>query len=215
MKLAPFLLMTLFHFSPRLVSALLASFALHLPLANAAEEPAAVVDHAEQRKVLELDLARFYTLIQQDRDPQTKATLLGHQRELASRANRLLEKFDAAKYDDLRYDINIQCQRLARKQAPLLAPPPSARPDGTAEVAVYEFDPSPADKADVKAALDAADLAIKRLENRVGKMVIGAPEYQKEQARLQRIKDLRVTLGKNFTETGWNSLASELRPPGR
>ena len=64
-----------------------------------------------------MDLERLYNLIQRDIDAQTKVTLLGHHRELARRANVLLEKFDSAKYEDLRYDINIQCQRLARKQA--------------------------------------------------------------------------------------------------
>ena len=44
----------------------------------------------------------------------------------ATRANNLLANFDANKYDDLRYDINLQCQRVARKlqavaQAGLLA----------------------------------------------------------------------------------------------
>ena len=196
----------------RLAPALLLSFALQLPWTQAAEEPAATADHPEERRVLELDLARFYSLIQQDTDPVTKVTLLGHQRELAARANRLLEKFDASKYDDLRYDINIQCQRLARKLAPLFTPPASAKPEGTVEVAVYELEPSPTDKADVKAALEAADLAIKRLENRLSQMMIGSAEYQKEQSRIQRIKDRRVALGKSFTEAGWSALANELRP---
>ncbi|MSU65694.1 MAG: hypothetical protein EXS38_06250 [Opitutus sp.] len=199
----------------RLLSALLLSCALHMPVAQAADEPAAPVDHPEERKVLELDLARSYSLIQQDTDPVTKVTLLGHQRELAARANRLLEKFDASKYDDLRYEINIQCQRLARKLAPLLTPPPSAKPEGTAEVAVYELDPSPTDKADVQAALAATDLALKRLEGRLSKMMIGSADYQKEQSRIQRSKDRRAALGKNFTEAGWTALANELRPPGR
>jgi hypothetical protein len=194
------------------LAALLLAFVVRMPIANAAEEPAATSDHVEERAVLEMDLERFYNLIQRDPDPTTKVTLLGHQKELAARANRLLEKFDSAKYEDLRYDINIQCQRLARKLAPLLVPPPSAKPESIPEIAVHELTPAPEDKAEVKAALDVVDLTIKRLENRLSRMTIGSPEYLNERGKIQRIVEIRAALGKEFTQARWDSLVRELKP---
>ena len=199
----------------RLLPALLLGIAVQLPSTNAADEPETAPDLSEQRQVLEMDLVRLYTLIQQDVDATTKTTLLGHHKELTGRANRLLEKFDPAKYDELRYDINIQCQRLARKQAALLSPPASPNPDRVPDIAVYELSPSPTDPAEVKAALDVVDLTIKRLENRLSRLTVGSVEYLREREKIQRIKDHRVTLGKGFTQARWDSLAAELRPQGQ
>src|SRR4051812_35890339 len=188
----------------RFLPALLLSVSVRVPLAHAADdEPAAAnTDHAEERKILEMDLARFYALIQQDNDPSTKTTLLGYQREYASRANKLLENFDASKYDDLRYDINLQCQRVSRKMAPLITPPLEVRLEAANEIAVYELEPSPADKNDVKAALDSLDVTIKKMDNRLARMTIGSNDYQTEKARVQRVKDQRAQLGKAFTKAG-------------
>lgn len=205
----------IFHFRPRLwraLPALCLGLALRVSSLHAAEEPAAAEpDLTEQRQVLEMDLARLYSLIQRDPDPTTKTTLLGHQRELASRANRVLEKFEATKYDELRYDINIQCQRLARKQAPLLVPPPTTKPETVPEFALEELSPSPADKAEVKAALDVVDLTIKRLETHLSGLTIGSPEYLAERTRVQRIKERRAALGKQFTQAGWDALVGEMK----
>jgi hypothetical protein len=162
-----------------------------------------------------MDLARLHTLIQQDPDPVTKTTLLGHQRELAGRANRLLEKFDPAKYDELRYDINIQCQRLARKQAPLLTPPPSAEPAGLEEIALDELHPSPTNQAEVRAALDIVDHTLARLDQRLGSLKAGSTIHSIERARLQRLKERRAALERSFTQAGWDALVGELKPAGR
>lgn len=194
-------------------AALLLLCLVRLPLFGA-EEPAAAPDHAEERKVLEMDLARFYNLLKQDSDPRTKVTLIGYQRDYAARANKLLENFDSAKYDELRYDINLQCQRLARKLAPLLTPPASVANEAGLEIAVYELTPSPTDPAEVKAALNIVDLTIKQLETKLGRMRAGTSQYAAEQSRLQRVKERRAALGKEFTQAGWDGLASELRPQG-
>jgi hypothetical protein len=197
---------------PRLAPLLLVSL-LRLPV-SAAEPKEAAADHAEERKVLEMDLARFYDLLKQDPDARTKVTLIGYQRDYAARANKLLDNFDSAKYDELRYDINLQCQRLARKLAPLNTPPPGAPSSALLDVEINELSPSPSDAAEVKAALGVADLAIQKLEARVAKLKTGTAEYAAEQGRLQRVKERRAGLGKQFTEAGWNGLASELRPQG-
>lgn len=197
----------------RLLAVLLFGVGVGLPLVPAADEPAAP-DLKEQREVLEMDLARLYQLIQQDNDPVTKTTLLGHQKELASRANRLLEKFDPAKYDELRYDINIQCQRLARKQAPLLTPPPSSQDGKIAEFALDELYPSPTNPAEVRAALEIVDLTIKRLMQRLGTMPLGSARHRAEEARIKRLHERRAALAKEFTQSGWDALVGEFRATG-
>ena len=197
----------------RLLATLLFGLGVGLPLLPAADEPAAP-DFKEQREVLEIDLGRLYQLIQQDNDPVTKTTLLGHQKELATRANRLLEKFDPAKYDELRYDINIQCQRLARKQAPLLTPPSSSQDGKVAEFALDELYPSPTDKAEVRAALEIVDLTIKRLEQRLGLLSPGSTSHRAEEARIKRLHERRAALAKDFTQSGWDALVGEFRATG-
>ena len=197
----------------RLLATLLFGLGVGLPLLPAADEPAAP-DFKEQREVLEIDLGRLYQLIQQDNDPVTKTTLLGHQKELATRANRLLEKFDPAKYDELRYDINIQCQRLARKQAPLLTPPSSSQDGKVAEFALDELYPSPTDKAEIRAALEIVDLTIKRLEQRLGLLRPGATRHRAEEARIKRLHERRAALAKDFTQSGWDALVGEFRATG-
>src|SRR4051812_16331637 len=71
-----------------------------------AQTPVSPNDHAEERQVLEKDLARFYALIQQDDDPASKTTFRGYHQEYMRRATLLMQSFDPKKYDDLRYDIN-------------------------------------------------------------------------------------------------------------
>jgi len=186
---------------------------VRLPLAPAAEEaPAAPAEHLEERGILERDLARLYSLIAQDPDPTAKTTLLGYQKEFAMRANNLLKTFDSVRYDELRYDINLQCQRVARKLAPLLTPPPAPKAESRPALDVANLNPSPANKADVKAALDAVDVAIKRMEERTGAMVIGSAARDAEQARIKRVKDRRAELAQTFTKAGWDSLVSDLKP---
>ncbi|MSU66847.1 MAG: hypothetical protein EXS38_12280 [Opitutus sp.] len=186
-----------------------------LPLVNAADEPAAAApaDHPEERAILEMDLARFYSLIAQDPDPTAKTTLLGYQREFATRANNLLKNFDSVRYDELRYDINLQCQRVARKLAPLLTPPPAPKVEARVALDVTALNPSPANKADVKAALEAVDGTLKRMEDRASSMVIGSSGRDAEIARIKRIKDRRAGLTKDFTKAAWDALVVELKTP--
>jgi hypothetical protein len=191
--------------------------ALRGPGARAADEPEkdGKLDLTEQTTVLQMDLERLYDLIVRDSDPQTKVTLLGHQRELTSRANRLLDKFDAGKYDELRYDINIQCQRLARKQAPLAMLPVGFEQSRIPDIALEDLNPSPGNKVEVTAALEAVDVTIRRHEERLGRMVVNSNQYLTEKGLIQRLKIRRAALGKEFTQANWDGLVSEMRPMGQ
>jgi hypothetical protein len=195
----------------RLSALVLLAAVLLWPTLRAADEAEKAPDLTEQRNILQMDLERLYDLIARDSDPQTKVTLLGHHRVLAARANALLEKFDPGKFDELRYDINIQCQRLARKQAPLAMPPVGFERTTIPEIALEDLNPSPANPTEVKAALDVVDLTIKRMEERLGKMTAGSNQYLAERERVQRIKERRAQLAKQFTTAAWNGLVGDAK----
>lgn len=115
--------------------------------------------------------------------------------------------FDQVKYDELRYDINQQYQRLANYLAPLRTTPPP----GPTELFVdlREVHPNPANAAEVKAALDLVDNEIKRMEKASaahwGSAVPGA-----DQQRISRVKQRRELLGRQFTQARWNELVAEM-----
>jgi hypothetical protein len=113
------------------------------------------------------------------------------------------------KYDELRYDINLQAQRLANYMAPLrILPPP---PPGTKpSVNVAKLKPSPTDPAEVKAALDALDYEIKRMETSAATIAM-PKEREAEIARVNRVKERRAALGKEFTKARWDALVGDLK----
>ena len=119
-------------------------------------------------------------------------------------------QFDQVKYDELRYDINLQFQRLATYLAPLRTPPLPPPSERGVEFAISELRPNPANPADVKAALDVLDHEIKRMEKRTGTMMIGSTAYDAEKARINRIKERRAILGKEFTKARWDEMIGEL-----
>jgi hypothetical protein len=117
--------------------------------------------------------------------------------------------WDQVKYDELRYDINLQAQRLANYMAPLrILPPP---PPGTKpSVNVAKLKPSPTDAAEVKAALDALDYEIKKMETSAATIVM-PKEREAEIARVNRVKERRAALGKEFTKARWDALVGDLK----
>lgn len=179
-----------------------------LPL-RAAETPAAD-DHAPELKTLTVDFVRLDGLFEQYTDPVQKLTILGYINLMKGRAEALKENWDQVKYEELRYDINLQCQRIANWLAPLRTPPPVARGDTAPGVAVAKLNPSPGNAAEIKAALEAVDREIKRLEDRLA--ASGGPAGRDaDVSRLKRIKDHRAALGKEFTKARWDTLVADLK----
>jgi hypothetical protein len=178
--------------------------------ARAAQEPAepAADTHAEEFKVLELDLARLETLFHQYNNLLLKPSILSQVQTLTDRVEALRGSFDRSKFDELRSDINLQAQRLALAMAPLRTPPVTKAADSKT-VALARFNPRPDDKAEVKAALDAVDVEILRLEHRVPDLSLA--EREPERARIKRLKERREQLGKDFTKARWDGLVGELK----
>jgi len=119
-------------------------------------------------------------------------------------------QFDQVKYDELRYDINLQYQRIANFLAPLRTPPPVAPGERSAALEVSKIHPNPANQADTKAALDLVDREIKRRESRANGQMIGSPAREAAVAKIHQIKASRAALGKEFTAARWDALVSEI-----
>jgi hypothetical protein len=167
-------------------------------------------DHSAEFKVLDIDIARLDALIERYDEPVSRVNNYQYRNLFKSRVEALKESFDQARYDELRYDINLQCQRIASWLAPLKTLP---RSQGRPEFTVAKLRPSASNPAEVKAALAALDHEIKRLEDRAGQLVPGSPAREAEAARVRRIKERRVALEKNFTKAGWDAMVGDLSAP--
>jgi hypothetical protein len=176
-----------------------------LPAQNAPAE-----DHSAEFKVLDIDIARLDDLIARYDEPVSRVNNHQYRNLFKARVEALKGSFDQARYDELRYDINLQCQRIASWLAPLKTPP---RNHGKPEFTVAKLKPSPSNPAEVKAALAALDHEIKRLEDRAGEFVAGSPARESEAARLKRIKERRAALEKNFTKAAWDAMVGDLSGP--
>jgi hypothetical protein len=185
------------------------AFALPLASAQQAAPAAAVaVEYTDEQKAalkaLDAELDRFDAMLEKDTDVQHKATVKAFIDAFKDRRDAMNKApFDQGKYDEIRFDINVEYQRLAMWLAPPLTPPPAPKAAGVSEVAVYKLSPSPANRADVRAALDAVDREITRLESHA--------TMAADKTRMQGIKARRAELGKQFTKAGWDSLLSEMR----
>jgi hypothetical protein len=111
-------------------------------------------------------------------------------------------EFDQVKYDELRYDINLQYQRIASYLAPLRTTPPLSEP--TVSIDLRNLSIDPANPAEVKAALGVLDTEIKRASTRTTSPA--------EVARLERLKQRRAQLGQQFTTARWDELLAEFAP---
>ena len=199
---------------------------------DAAAEASPAEDHSAEFKTLDADFARIDGLFVEYTDPIHKLTILGYINLLKVRAKALgwegvvpagggrggpggeppEPEWDSVKYDELRYDINLQSQRLANWMAPLRTPPPAVQSERRAGLAVHRLNPSPDNAAEVKAALDVLDREIRQMENRTSTMMIGSAGRDAEVARIARIKDRRTALGKEFTKARWDALVGDLKP---
>jgi hypothetical protein len=223
-------------FRPGLIAAAL----LSLASTAVAQEAATPEDHTADFKILTTDFNQLDAIFAQFKDPVHKVPTSGYITLLKQRAVMLGWKppegmpmpagggrgggggyggrggqakieFDQVKYDELRYDINLQYQRIAAYLAPLRTPPPP-----TGRSAVFDLraiSPNPANTGEVKAALDILDHETRRLESRVATMPPGAVGREEELARISRLKDRRALLGKQFTTARWDEVLGEFGEP--
>ena len=100
---------------------------------SAADEPAAAApEYTDEQKALlkalDSELARFDALIAKVDDAKYTEFLKGESQSLRNRRDAMLKvAFDSGKYDELRYDLNVNIQRLSQWMAPPIAPPASKK----------------------------------------------------------------------------------------
>lgn len=122
---------------PGLISA--AVLALAAPM-FAAQPPAAAAPAAEAApapytddqkallKALDAELARFDAMLEKDDDIQHKATVKAFLDAFKDRRDAMNKAtFDQGKYDEIRFDINVEYQRLAMWLAAPMTPPVAAK----------------------------------------------------------------------------------------
>ena len=176
--------------------------------APAAAAPVYTDEQKASLKALDAELARFDAMLQQDTDVQHKATVKAFLDGFKDRRDTMNKvPFDQGKYDEIRFDINVEYQRLAMWLAPPITPAPMRKAEGISEIAVYKLSPSPANKADVAAALGALDREITRLD-----AAAGSPA---DKARVKGFRDRRAELNKDFTKAKWDALIADMKPPMR
>jgi hypothetical protein len=172
--------------------------------AAAAAAPEYTDEQKTALKALDNELARFDAMLEKDTDLQHKATVKAFLDAFKDRRDAMNKvPFDQGKYDEIRFDINVEYQRLAMWLADPITPPVAPKAAGISEVAVYKLNPSPANKADVKAALDAVDREIARLESHASSAA--------DKTKVQGIKTRRAELGKEFTKARWDGLIAEMK----
>jgi hypothetical protein len=98
----------------------------------AAAAPAAAPAYTDEQKnllkALDAELARFDALLEKDDDVQHKATVKAFLDAFKDRRDAMNKvPFDQGKYDEIRFDINVEYQRLAMWLAAPITPPPAKK----------------------------------------------------------------------------------------
>jgi hypothetical protein len=121
--------------SLRFLGALVLALIGNITSASAAEQaaaPAAAPEYTDEQKALlkalDSELGRFETLIGKVDDAKYAEFLKGQLQGLKTRRDGFLKTaFDSGKYDELRYDLNVEYQRAAQWLAPSIAPAPASK----------------------------------------------------------------------------------------
>lgn len=105
----------------------LALCSVQLPAADAAAKeakPAFTTEQVSALDALKGELARLDPMLEKVAEPEHKAWVKGKVEKLKERFQALQKiAFDQAKFDELRFDVNIEYQRLALWLRPPLVPP--------------------------------------------------------------------------------------------
>jgi hypothetical protein len=174
---------------------------------NAAETAAEDPSIAEL-KVLDADFERFTKMLQVYDDPYYLPRIRVYHSALKLRVEAQHKNFDQQKLDDVRYDINQQVQRMSRAMQPLVTPPPTSEN----KLDVSRLNPSPANPAEVKAAMAALDAAIVREELNARKR---PAIHEDPMAKVARARQGRAELAKQFTREKWVAVTKDLETPAR
>jgi formylglycine-generating enzyme required for sulfatase activity len=91
----------------------------------AAESKPAPAEHGAALQALDAAIARYEALVAKIDDPQVGSTARGFLANYRERRAALEQAYDPTKYDELRFDVNVESHRLAQWLAPVRTPPRS------------------------------------------------------------------------------------------
>lgn len=99
---------------------------------SAAESGPAKVEYTDEQKALlkalDNEIGRFEALLAKDDDAKHAASVKESLEALKARRDTMNKlPFDSGKYDELRFDLNVEYQRMAMWLAPPVAPPPAKK----------------------------------------------------------------------------------------
>ena len=179
--------------------------------APTAAGPDAGVTHTEEQlaalKFLDDDIARLDVLLERISDAPLKATTRGFIDVFKETRRRLRQAYDQTKYDELKFEVVAEFQRIhlwlaAPREVPLVP--------GDTRRMIFELEPSPVDPAEVRAALAALDEEIAHRETLASRLAAD-PERDEETRRLRAIQADRAALGRTFTRAGWDAVLGKLK----
>lgn len=92
--------------------------------ASSEAKPVFTTEQASALETLRQEMARLDPMLEKVAEPEHKAWVTTKVEKLKDRFQQLQKTaFDQAKYDELRFDVNIEYQRLALWLRPLPVPP--------------------------------------------------------------------------------------------
>jgi hypothetical protein len=112
---------------PILLAALLALAPAATPVIAAAEAPAKAPEYTDEHKALlkalDAEITRFEVMLAKDDDAAHAASVKESIAGFKARRDAMNKvAFDQGKYDELRFDINVEYQRLAQWLLPVNPP---------------------------------------------------------------------------------------------
>lgn len=177
---------------------------------RAAETDSAAQEHAALLHGLDADLARLDVVIGKLNDPALQRLTLEFAAKFKANRDKLREAFEQARFDEVKFEVTCETQRLLQWLAFPVTPAPGSVDAVVAQQIVYLLEPVPEDPADVKAALAAADFEIDRQEKERATGGFGF-DRKAETARIAALRIQRAALQRAFTSEGWSSLLGQMK----
>lgn len=183
------------------------------------------IDHA----IDQLDAAVDHAPTEADK-AQAKANL----KSLKERRSELRKSYASARYDELKADISKEyakasawtkktftstdaekANKRVTDEAHDLASKAKAAVNPAANsvatnLALYQLNPSPENKAEVKQALDALDDELDRRED-AAKTLAKGPERDAEEKFIKEVRDRESELRKSFVKARWDALVGDMK----
>lgn len=149
--------------------------------------------------------------------------------KLKDRRTELRKDYAGAKFDQLKADTRTEYEKIAawtkekyhNVKASIQGPQPDAaakaraatNPElnaARADIALYQMNPSADNKAEVKAALEALEEEIDRLDDHADSMPEGAQRTELEK-RINALEDQKDELESDFTKARWDALVANVK----